>query len=420
MRRRHLGPPAQWPASCRRVPSSTQAPLTPYCDHRQKLLRHALVRTPEWNNERARGETAAEAEAVGDAVLAGLLRRRDSSQLRKAQILHLCHLWRYSSNVWRPRKSANTAAAAPASAAAATGQQRTASTPQSGSVRAVVPGPSRPPSPQPVTGVNVAPSLQQALQAAVVPHCQQAAYWLEGPQMRVQVAAVNAEVFDMQQRLADMQHGAMMLKRLQGAFHAKRLALRSWVTTVRAEQRRHPLMTPYDGQYSRDAAKQAWMALDGDEGVAEQLMRLLAAAWGAAGKDSRRNEAAIMTRAQAAGREEELAPHVRLWFDEMRNGFEQNLQLLSVAMALLAPFKCGELGGYILASDAVMEAIENSCQLSEAALTKRAEWIAAQSRVSRDENAAQPEPMPNTVKAFSRLIEVCAERPPAHAERASP
>ena len=140
---------------------------------------------------------------MGDAVLAGLLRRRDSSQLRKAQILHLCHLWRYSSNVWRPRKSANTAAAAPASAAAATGQQRTASTPQSGSVRAVVPGPSRPPSPQPVTGVNVAPSLQQALQAAVVPHCQQAAYWLEGPQMRVQVAAVNAEVFDMQQRLAD-------------------------------------------------------------------------------------------------------------------------------------------------------------------------------------------------------------------------
>ena len=88
-------------------------------------------------------------------------------------------------------------------------------------------------------------------------------------------------------------------------------------------------------------------------------------------------------------------------------------------MALLAPFKCGELGCYILASDAVMEAMENSCQLSEAALTQRTEWIMSAQKVSSAEEEAR-EVLPNTVKAFSRLIEVCAERPPAQAERASP
>jgi hypothetical protein len=408
----------------------SQAPFkrpNAWWDHAQKLLRHALVRTPEWNNERARCETAGEAEAVGDTVLAALLRRRDSSQLRKAQILHLCHLWRYSSNVWRPRKGPDTVvpprgAADGAAAATSLGLQRTASAPQirqSGGTRAVHPGPSRLPSPHPPAGTDVAPSLQQALQAAVTPHCQQAAYWLEGPQMRVQVAAVNAEVFDLQQRLSDMKHGATMLKRIQAAFHAKRLALRSWVTTVQSEQRRHSGVT--SAKRIRDA-KQAWMALDGDEGVAEQLLRLLAAAWGAAGKDSWRNQGLLMARAQVAGKEEEQ--HVHLWFNEMRNGFEQHLQLLSVAMALLAPFKCGELGGYILASDAVMEAMESCCQLSEAALTKRCEWIAAQQVTSalppHVDEAAPPEQLPNTVKAVNRLIEVSAERPPAQAERARP
>ena len=378
------------------------------------------MRTAEWNNERARCETAAEAEAAGDGTLANLLRRRDSSQLRKAQILHLCHLWRYTSNVWRLRKGA-TNVASPRGGAEGRQGAGTPAAVQSASTRAALPGPSRPPSPQPLLGVAVAPSLQQALQAAVVPHCQQAAYWLEGPQMRACVASVNQEVFDLQRRLVDVQHGAVMLKRLQGAFQAKRLALRGWVTTVRAEQRRHPGQL-YDGmtpaQYVRDE-KQAWMALDGDEGVAEQLMRLLAAAWGGAGKDSRRNEAVIMARAQAAGVEGEQAPHVKLWFDEMRNGFEQNLQMLSVAMALLAPFKCGELGGYILASDAVMEVMENSCRLSEAALTKRAEWIPAQ-ETSTTTEAAPDAPLPNTVKAVSRLIEVCKTDLPTPEENSSP
>ena len=58
----------------------------------------------EWQDAVSREQTAAAAEAEGDAALADALRTKDSSKLRKAQFIWLCRHWGYASPYWRPKR----------------------------------------------------------------------------------------------------------------------------------------------------------------------------------------------------------------------------------------------------------------------------------------------------------------------------
>ena len=68
----------------------------------EKQLRGALCRTPEWRSVEARKIAAEAMDASGAASTAAALLKRDCSALRKVDMLRLCRMWRYASNVWQP------------------------------------------------------------------------------------------------------------------------------------------------------------------------------------------------------------------------------------------------------------------------------------------------------------------------------
>lgn len=90
----------------------------------EKRLRSLVARMPEWASAPRRSE-AAEAAALepGRGKLAAALRSKHCSELRKADLLFLCRLWGYQSDVWMSRKQRRvggrdaTAPPAPASQA---------------------------------------------------------------------------------------------------------------------------------------------------------------------------------------------------------------------------------------------------------------------------------------------------------------
>ena len=85
----------------------------------EKRLRSYLSRTPEWLNPQRRAQAADCAEPGGEqwARLVASLRNRRAVDLRKADLLFLCRLWGYRSDIWRSRRGRgavqNTLAVAP-------------------------------------------------------------------------------------------------------------------------------------------------------------------------------------------------------------------------------------------------------------------------------------------------------------------
>lgn len=356
----------------------------------QKLLRHGLVRCPEWSNVSMRSETAAKALAAGDSVLHDLLVEHNSAKLRKPQLIHLCRLWRYSSHVWKRRgvpRNANAETSAMPGEAHATRSRLLC-------VGAAVP---REPSNQLITGPALAQSLQLALASAVTPHVHRSLPHVQGVEAH-RNALVIACTIDMGTRARDAQAAAEMLGRIRLSVRAKRLALHDWARSVQ------------NGRVASVAsATYAWQQLCGEDGIAESLMRMLTTVWGAALQDSKRNEAQVMH-----GRSD-VHPAVARWFVETQSGISIQLEWLAAAQALLAPFKCGELSSYVIASDAVMEAIEQACREVGIALASRRAWFEAFLREIIPQNAGelpQMRSMPVCTQAVHRLLEVCgaAER----------
>ena len=306
------------------------------------------MRTPEWADLDVRVETAAQALAAGDVVLHDLLLAHNSSKLRKAQIFHICRLWRYASHVWRRRGNARHVL------------------PVAGSMPATSHGPQlvvgavpRAPSNPLVTGPALAQSMQLALASAMTPHVQRSLRHIQG--VEAQRAAAFLDVVDLDARCRDAQHAAEMMSRVRLAVRSKRLALRDWANKASRQQ------TAGSG-----SDNSAWLHLSGGDGMAETLMRLLATAWGAGLQDSKRNEARL-----TGGGQLDLHPAVPRWFVEYRQGIQDSLEWLASAQALLAPFKCRDLTSYVIASDAIMEAIEQACREAGLALTARSAWIGA-------------------------------------------
>ena len=80
----------------------------------EKRLRSYLSRTPEWLNPQRRAHAADCAEPAGEqwSRLVASLRNRRAVDLRKADLLFLCRLWGYKSDIWRLRRQQARGAAA--------------------------------------------------------------------------------------------------------------------------------------------------------------------------------------------------------------------------------------------------------------------------------------------------------------------
>ena len=358
-----------------------------------------MVRCPEWGSTDVRGETAARALAAGDAGLHDLLVEHNSAKLRKPQLLHLCQLWRYRSHVWKPRgvtrKAGEEAAEVPAQVAVEPRGTRRRRPEQP----AAVPDVPRSPSRQLVTGAALAPSMQLALASAVVPIVQRALPCVQGLEARHNAAFLHGTI-DLVTRFRDTRVAAEMLDRMRLAVRARRQALRDWAGSLQAGQHGVVSLTPAPG---------AWLQLCGEDGVAEAMMRLLATAWGSALQDSKRNEAQTIH-----GRLDPVHPAVLRWFVETQQGILGQLEWLAAAQALLAPFKCGEVGSYIVASDAVMESMEYAISEAGAALTERQAWLEVHVRETASPDASEApsmRSMPLATQAVYRLLDACGTEP---------
>jgi hypothetical protein len=333
-----------------------------------------------------RSETAAKALAAGDSVLHDLLVEHNSAKLRKPQLIHLCRLWRYSSHVWKRRgvpRNANAETSAMPGEAHATRSRQLAR---------VAEAAPRAPSNQLMTGPALAESMRLALQSAVWTHVRRSLPHVQGVQAQ-RNALVIACTIDMGTRARDAHAAAEMLGRIRLSVRAKRLALYDWARSVQNSR-----------ATSVASATCAWQQLSGEDGIAESLMRMLTTVCGAALKDSKRNEALVMH-----GRSN-VHPAVSRWFMETQSGISIQLEWLAAAEALLAPFKCGELTSYIIASDAVMEAIEQACRDVGIALASRRAWSEAFLREHIPHNVGempQMRSMPVCTQAVHRLLEVC-------------
>ena len=69
-----------------------------------KALRGQLLSCREWDSAAVREAAAAAEEARGDALgLADVLRHKRGSALHQAQMLALCRVWGYKSDIWKPK-----------------------------------------------------------------------------------------------------------------------------------------------------------------------------------------------------------------------------------------------------------------------------------------------------------------------------
>ena len=336
-----------------------------------------------------RSETAAKALAAGDSVLHDLLVEHNSAKLRKPQLIHLCRLWRYSSHVWKRRgvpRNANAETSAMPGEAHATRSRQLAR---------VAEAAPRAPSNQLMTGTALAESMRLALQSAVWPHVQHSLPHLRGVQAQRNAALISGTI-DLVGRYPDTQAAVEMFGRIRLSVRAKRLALREWARSAQA-----------DGG-TAVSVTYAYYQLAGDDGIAETMLRLLTTVWGAGLRDSRRNEAQLM-QAQS-----DLHPAVSRWFGENQQGFRNQLEWLASAQALLAPFKCGDLTSYAIASDSILEAVEDVCHEIKTAFTSRLAWLRAFLREHARQDASGDlviHHMPDATNAVRRLLDACAEEP---------
>jgi hypothetical protein len=116
------------------------APLPPDAQlrpHRARRLRSQLTRTAEWASLDERTRVAALYDAAGPhARLVAALRSRHCAELRKGDLMELCRLWNYRSDIWSRRKDrqyvrrAGELRTGPAGAPEPPGQQLAALAPQ--------------------------------------------------------------------------------------------------------------------------------------------------------------------------------------------------------------------------------------------------------------------------------------------------
>ena len=71
----------------------------------EKILRSLLRITPEWSNSESRQFAADVAEENGNTEIARTIQNHDIAGLRKRHLLFLCRVWKYKSNLWKPKEA---------------------------------------------------------------------------------------------------------------------------------------------------------------------------------------------------------------------------------------------------------------------------------------------------------------------------